>query len=160
MAELTGRQIKAATLHEKSENASFTGKLKNRAETLFWKSAKCKDQGNLIPKIAGKAEKIKGDKLPENHWMAEAHQFLIEWEFPLLQWPRSPFLGNKEMSWTNFSKREKYVSLRRTTSVLFIGLMAWPPCYHFKPRSAGEVKAFKYLASRKGILSLREYTRS
>ena len=65
MADLTGRQIKAATLYEKSENASFAGKLKNRAETLFWKSAKCKDQGNLIPEIAGKVKKIKGDKLPK-----------------------------------------------------------------------------------------------
>ena len=58
-------QVKAATLHEKSENASFAEKLENRAETLFWKSAKCKDQGNLIPEIAGKAKKIKGDKLPK-----------------------------------------------------------------------------------------------
>ena len=70
MADLTGRQIKAATLHEKSENASFTKKLKNRAETLFWKSAKCKDQKNLIPKMTGKAKK---DELPENHRMAEVH---------------------------------------------------------------------------------------
>ena len=61
-----------------SENASFVEKLENRAETLFWKSAKCEDQGSLIPKIAGKAKKIKGDKLSESHWMAEAHQFLIE----------------------------------------------------------------------------------
>ena len=26
---------------------------------------KCRDQGNLIPKIADKAKKIKGDKLPK-----------------------------------------------------------------------------------------------
>jgi len=58
------------------------------------------------------------------------------------------------MSWTNFSEREKYVSLRRTISVLFIGLMAWPRRCHFKPRSAGEVKAFKCLTLRKGIISL------
>ena len=70
-----------------SENASFAEKLKNKAETLFWKLAKCKDQGNLIPKIADKAKNIQGDKIPENHWMAKAHQFLIEWEFPLLWGP-------------------------------------------------------------------------
>ena len=37
-----------------------------------------KTKGNLIPKIAGEGKKIKGDKLPKSHWMAEAHQFLIE----------------------------------------------------------------------------------
>ena len=50
-------------LHEKSKNTSFAVKLENRAETLFWKSAKCRNQGNSIPVIAGKAKKIKGDKL-------------------------------------------------------------------------------------------------
>ena len=49
------------------KNASFAEKLENKAETLFWKLAKCEDQGNLIPKIAGKAKKIKGDKLPKSH---------------------------------------------------------------------------------------------
>jgi len=48
-----------------SENDSFTKKLKNRAETLFWKSAKCRGQGKSIPEIASKAKKIKGDKLPK-----------------------------------------------------------------------------------------------
>ena len=61
-----------------SENASFAKKLENRTETFFWKSAKCEDQGNLIPKIVGKAKKIKGDKLSKSHQMAEAHQFFIE----------------------------------------------------------------------------------
>ena len=56
-----------------SENASFAEKLENMAETFFWKSAKCEDQENLIPKIAGKA---KGDKLPENLGMTETHQLL------------------------------------------------------------------------------------
>jgi len=37
-----------------------------------------RQKGNLIPKIADEAKKIKGDKLPKSHWMAEAHQFLIE----------------------------------------------------------------------------------
>jgi len=32
--------------------------------------------------------------------------------------------------------------------------MAWPRRCHFKPKSAGEVKAFKCLASRKGIVPL------
>jgi len=32
--------------------------------------------------------------------------------------------------------------------------MAWPRCCHFKPRSAGEVKQFKCLASRKRIVPL------
>ena len=67
MTNLTGRQIKETTLLEKIDNASFAEKLKNRAETLFWKLAKCKDQENLIPKIAGKDKKIKGDKLPKSH---------------------------------------------------------------------------------------------
>jgi len=35
MADLIGRHIKAVTLHEKSEKASFIEKLKNRTETLF-----------------------------------------------------------------------------------------------------------------------------
>ena len=60
-------QIKAATLHEKSENTSFI-------EKLIWKSAKCKDQENLIPKMAGKA---KGDELPESHRMTETQQLLV-----------------------------------------------------------------------------------
>ena len=81
-----------------SENASFTEKLENRTKTLFLKSAKCEDQWNLISKIAGKTKKIKGDKLPESHWMAEAHQFLIEWESPLLQGPQPPYLSDGEMS--------------------------------------------------------------
>jgi len=33
---------------------------------LFSKDqARCKDQGNLIPEIAGKAKKVKRDKLPK-----------------------------------------------------------------------------------------------
>ena len=32
--------------------------------------------------------------------------------------------------------------------------MAWPHRYNFEPRSAGEVKAFKCLASRKGVVPL------
>ena len=64
------------------------------------------------------------------------------------------------MSWTDLSEREKYVSLKRTLSVLFIGLMAWPRRWRFKHRSAGEVKAFKCLASRKGIASLVKCKRS
>jgi len=71
--------------------------------------------------MAGKA---KGDELPENHRMAEAHQFLIEWVSPLLQGSESPFLGNKERSYTHFPEGEKHISLKRTMSVLFIGLMA------------------------------------
>jgi len=51
------------------------------------------------------------------------------------------------MSW-------KVYFLKRTSSVLFIALMAWPRRCHFKPRSAGKVKAFKCLASRKGTISL------
>ena len=64
------------------------------------------------------------------------------------------------MSWADFSEREKYISLKRIASVLFIGLMAWPRRWRFKLRSAGEVKAFKCLASRKGIISLVKYKRS
>ena len=52
-------------------------KLENRVEILRWKSAKYRDQGNSIPKIADKGKKIKGDKLPKSHWKAEAHQFLV-----------------------------------------------------------------------------------
>jgi len=74
MADLIGRHIKAVTLHEKSEKASFIEKLKNRTETLFWKSAKCKDQEDLIPKMTGKA---KGDKLSESHQMTKTHQPLV-----------------------------------------------------------------------------------
>jgi len=36
-----------------------------RAETLLQRSAKCRDQGNSIPEIAGKVKEIKGDKLPK-----------------------------------------------------------------------------------------------
>ena len=108
-----------------------------------------------IPKMAGKA---KGDELPESHRMTETHQLLVgewpEWASPLFQWSESPFLGNEEMSWTDLSEREKYVSLRRTTSVLFIGLMAWPRSCYFEIGSAGEFKAFKCLVLRKGIVSL------
>ena len=39
-----------------------------------------RQKGNLIPKIAGEAKKIKRDKLPKSHWMVEAHQFLTEWD--------------------------------------------------------------------------------
>ena len=79
---------------------------------------------------------------------------------PLFQGSEPPFLGNKERSYTHFSEGEKYISLRRTMSVLFIGLMAWPRRWRFKLRSVGEVKAFKCLASRKGIISLVKCKRS
>ena len=46
------------------------GSLK-RSEALLQKSAKCRDQGNLIPEVAGKAKKIKGDKLPKSHWFID-----------------------------------------------------------------------------------------
>ena len=52
---------------QSSENASFAEKLKNRVETLSLKvnQIQSEDQGKSIPEVAGKAKKIKGDKLPK-----------------------------------------------------------------------------------------------
>ena len=57
-------------------------------------------------------------------------------------------------------RKRKYVSLKRTSSVLFVGLMAWPRRWRFKLKSTGKVKAFKCLASRKRIASLVKCKRS
>ena len=46
MADLIGRHIKAVTLHEKSENASFAEKLKNRVETLSESQPSAKTKGS------------------------------------------------------------------------------------------------------------------
>ena len=68
------------------------------------------EQGKLIPEVAGKA-KIKGSKFPKvgkSLWMTKAHQF-------------------RDLSiffWTTRRSHERTVSLKRTSSVLFIGLMA------------------------------------